>query len=466
MNAVVLGVTLFVVAQLMVGLWASRKPKSETDFLLAGRRLKPSLAVFTIFATWFGAETCIGAAASIYDNGLSGSTADPFGFALCLFLMGFVFAVPLWKRKFVTFADLFRQRYSPNIEKLVVLILVPASMLWAAAQIRAFGQVLSSLSGLQVDITITIAAAVVIIYTMLGGLLAVAVTDVIQASFLIVGLILLGIFVFASGDPNASLSTVDTARFSFVSEDSTLLQKIEAWAIPIFGSVLTQELITRVLACRSAEEARRSTLRGASLYLVIGLIPVYLGLVGLNLMPDLAESEQLLPQLAKEYLPTFLYILFAGALVSAILSTVDSVLLAASSLISHNIVVPFKKKQQTVSEGQKVLFARIGIVLLGSIAYYLALHAEGVYDLVVTASAFGSAGVFIVGSFGLFTGFGGAKAAASSLMGAAAIWVLGEFIFGWATPFFISLLTALGVYIAVGLIEQRFYARQNEHSSA
>jgi Na+/proline symporter len=339
-------------------------------------------------------------------------------------------------------------------------------MLWAAAQIRAFGQVLSSLSGLQVDITITIAAAVVIIYTMLGGLLAVAVTDLIQASFLIVGLILLGIFVFASGDPNASLSTVDTARFSFVSEDSTLLQKIEAWAIPIFGSVLTQELITRVLACRSAEEARRSTLRGASLYLVIGLIPVYLGLVGLNLMPDLAESEQLLPQLAKEYLPTFLYILFAGALVSAILSTVDSVLLAASSLISHNIVVPFKKKQQTVSEGQKVLFARIGIVLLGSIAYYLALHAEGVYDLVVTASAFGSAGVFIVGSFGLFTGFGGAKTAASALVSAATVWVLGEFVFGWATPFFISLLTALGVYIAVGLIEQRFYAQQNEHSSA
>ncbi|GAA4361562.1 sodium:solute symporter family protein [Kangiella marina] len=456
MNAVVLGVTLFVIAQLMVGLWASRKPKSETDFLLAGRQLKPSLAVFTIFATWFGAETCIGAASSIYDNGLSGGTADPFGFALCLFVMGFVFAMPLWKRKFVTFADLFRQRYSPSIEKLVVLILVPASMLWAAAQIRAFGQVLSSLTGLQVEMTITIAAAVVIIYTMLGGLLAVAVTDVIQASFLILGLVLLGIFVFTSGDPNASLSSVDAARFSFVSEDSTLLQKFEAWAIPIFGSVLTQELITRVLACRSAEEARRSTLRGASLYLVIGLIPVYLGLVGLNLMPNLADSEQLLPQLAKEYLPTFLYILFAGALVSAILSTVDSVLLAASSLISHNIVVPFRKKQQTVSERQKVLFARVGIVVLGSIAYYLALHAKGVYDLVVTASAFGSAGVFVVGTFGLFTRFGGQYTAAITLITAATIWLLGEFVFAWSTPFFISLITALGVYLVVGWIEGRF----------
>ncbi|NVK22122.1 MAG: sodium:solute symporter family protein [Kangiellaceae bacterium] len=453
MNGVVIGVTLFVIAQFAVGLWASRKPKSETDFLLAGRKLSPRLAVFTIFATWFGAETCIGSASSIYENGLSGGTADPFGFSLCLFFMGFVFAMPLWKRKFVTFADLFRQRFSPSIEKLVVFILVPASMLWAAAQIRAFGQVLSSLSGLQVEYAITIAASVVIIYTMLGGLLAVAVTDVIQASFLILGLVLLGVFVFTSGDPNASLASVDAARFSFVSEDSTLLQKIEAWAIPIFGSVLTQELITRVLACRSAEEARRSTLTGASLYLVVGLIPVYLGLVGLNLMPDLADSEQLLPQLAKTYLPTFLYIIFAGALISAILSTVDSALLASSSLISHNILVPFDKD---MSERKKVLLARVGIVVLGSIAYYLALHAEGVYDLVVTASAFGSAGVFVVGVFGLFTRFGGQLAAGLTLIIAATVWILGEFVFAWSTPFFISLLTAFATYILIGLIETRW----------
>lgn len=456
MNIVVLGVIFFVLIQFAVGLWASRKPKNETDFLLAGRRLNPSLAVFTIFATWFGAETCIGAASSIYENGLSGGTADPFGFSLCLLFMGFVFARPLWKRKFITFADLFKQRYSVRIEKLVVIILVPASMLWAAAQIRAFGQILSSLSGLQVEYAITIAASVVIIYTMLGGLLAVAVTDVIQAGFLILGLVLLGVFVFASGDPNASLSTVDAARFSFVSEDSTLLQKFEAWSIPIFGSVLTQELITRVLACRSAEEARSSTLKGGTLYLLVGLIPVYLGLVGLNLMPNLADSEQLLPELAKTYLPTVLYILFAGALVSAILSTVDSALLASSSLISHNIVVPLSKRNHEVSERQKVLFARIGIVILGSLAYYIALHAKGVYDLVVTASAFGSAGVFVVGTFGLFTRFGGEITAGLTLVSAATVWILGEFVFGWATPFFISLLTGFGVYIVAALIERHF----------
>ena len=450
MTMVVVGVIAFILLQFAIGLWVSRKPASETDFLLAGRRLSPKVAVFTIFATWFGAETCIGAASSIYENGLSGGTADPFGFALCLFFMGFVFAMPLWKRKFVTFADLFKQRYSPKVEKLVVLILIPASILWAAAQVRAFGQVLSALSGLEVDYAITIAAAVVIIYTMLGGLLAVAITDVIQASFLILGLVLLAAFVWASGDANASLATVDPIRFSFTSSETSLLQKIEAWSIPIFGSVLTQELITRVLACRTAQEAKRSTLIGASLYLVIGLIPVYLGLVGLNLMPDLAQSEQLLPQLAKAYLPTFLYIIFSAALISAILSTVDSALLASSSLLSHNVIVPLKKE---TNEKNKILFARIGVVFFGVIAYYLALHAKGVYDLVVTASAFGSAGVFVVGVFGLFSRFGGTLAAVSTLILAALTWILGEFVFGWATPFFISLLVGLSTYVLVGLVE-------------
>jgi solute:Na+ symporter, SSS family len=84
--------------------------------------------------------------------------------------------------KLTTLADLFRQRYSTGVERFAVLLMVPTSLLWAAAQIRAFGQVLSASSGLTVTATISIAALVVIIYTMSGGLLADAITDLIQGS--------------------------------------------------------------------------------------------------------------------------------------------------------------------------------------------------------------------------------------------------------------------------------------------
>ncbi len=76
------------------------------------------------------------------------------------------------------------------------------------------------------------------------------------------------------------------------------------------------------------------------LYLGVGLIPVALGLAGPTLVPNLEEPEQVVPLLAQQYLSTFGYVLFAGALISAILSTVDSCLLAAASLASHNMVVP------------------------------------------------------------------------------------------------------------------------------
>lgn len=180
MNSVVFGIAGYILLQLLVGVWLSRRIVSEADYLLAGRSLGWPLATLSVFATWFGAETCIGAAGAVYEQGLAGATVDPFGYAMCLVVMGLVFAIPLWRRQLTTLADLFRQRYSRNIEMLAVLLLVPGSIMWAAAQIRAFGQVLSASSGLEVEVTISIAALVVIVYTMYGGLLADVVTDAVQ----------------------------------------------------------------------------------------------------------------------------------------------------------------------------------------------------------------------------------------------------------------------------------------------
>ena len=98
-----------------------------------------------------------------------------------------------------------------------------------------------------------------------------------------------------------------------------------------------------------------------------------LGLVGSALLPGLAEPEQILPLLAERYLPTLLYVLFAGALVSAILSTVDSALLVAAGMLSHNLAVPLLPG---LSERDKVRLARAGVALLGLVAYAMAYRAE------------------------------------------------------------------------------------------
>ncbi|GMV94762.1 MAG: sodium:solute symporter [Candidatus Hydrogenedentota bacterium] len=453
MNLVFLGVLVYVVIQLTIGLVVSRHMTSEDEYFLAGRRLKFGITMMTVFATWFGAETCIGSAGAIYEEGLAGGRADPFGYALCLFVMGAVFAYPLWKRKLTTLGDLFRERYSHRVEELAVILMIPGSVMWAAAQIRAFGHVIAVSSDFSAGTGITMAAVVVITYTVAGGLLADAITDLIQGIALIVGLVVLFIVgMNALGGFEAAMATVEPDRFRvFTGGGVTPLERIEAWAIPIFGSVVAQELVARTLAARSANVARAATISASGLYVCVGLLPAMLGLVGPSLVPGLEDPEQLLPAAARELLPTFLYVLFAGALVSAILSTVDSALLAASALLSHNLIVPMLPG---ATDRTKVRTARVSVVVLGIVAYILAWQAGGVYELVEEASAFGSSGIFVVVVFALFTNFGGRAAAFATLAVGGASWIFGSYVLTLPYPYLLSLAAAFLTYLIMGWAER------------
>ena len=452
MNATLLGILAYVLAQFAIGIYLSRRIRTEDDYLVAGRSLGYGLGTLTIFATWFGAETCIGAAGAIYASGLSGGVSDPFGYGLCLILMGLVFAVPLWRRRLTTLGDLFRQRFGSAVERLAVVLMIPTSLLWAAAQIRAFGQVLTASTGLAIAGTVTLAAAVVIAYTVFGGMLADAWTDMVQGIVLIAGLGALLVMVVAEVGTE-TLSTLQPFRPGPEGAAApSALAILEEWAIPLCGSVLAAELVSRVIATRSPQVARRSSLMGGGVYLAVGMIPVLIGLLGFQLLPGLAEPEQVLPLMAQRFLPPALYILFAGALVSAILSTVDSALLVAGSLLSHNLVVP---SFPGISERGKVRVARGGVMLFGVLAYLLALRADWIYGLVEEASAFGSAGIFVVIVFGLFTRFGGGVTATATLLTGMAAWVVGAYLLELDTPYLVSLAAALGVYLAVGVLDRR-----------
>jgi Na+/proline symporter len=437
-----------VLAQLVVGIVVSRRIHTETDYLVAGRSLGPVLATFTVFATWFGAETCIAAAGAIYEHGLAGGSHDPFGYAICIILTGLIFAVPLWRLRLTTLADIFRLRFDASVERAAVLLMVPTSLFWAAAQIRAFGQVLSSASGLEIEITVAIAATVVIAYTIAGGLLADAWTDLIQGIALIVGLGAIGWAVLRS-EGTAVFAEIDPTRLAILGAESRpLLEIVEEWAVPIVGSMVAAEVVARMIAARSPRIARNATVVAGFSYLMIGLIPVALGLVGSVLLPDLAEPEQILPLLAAEYLPTFLYVVFAGALVSAILSTVDSALLVAGGLVSHNVVVQLRPG---LSEAAKVRIARVAVAVFGVLAYVMALRAERVYGLVEEASSFGSAGIVTVVAFGLFTRIGGRGSALAALLAGVGVWIVGAYVVGVPYPYISSLAAAVAAYLLAAI---------------
>lgn len=450
MTPVLLGVLGYIAAQLALGFWVSRRVRTEEDYLVAGRRLGFPIVMFTVFATWFGAETCIGSAGEAYRVGVSGTTNDPFGYAGCLLLMGLVYAVPLWKRKLTTLADLFRQRYGPGVERLAVLLLVPTSLMWAAAQIRAFGHVLGAASDFSIGFTVTVAAAVVIVYTVAGGLLADAITDFVQGIVLILGLLLVAGLMVTSGDLWV-IRELPAERVSLLAPDATWLSTLETWTIPILGSVVAQELVQRVIAAKHPQVARRATVSAALLYFAVGCIPLLVGLSAITLAPGIAESEQVLILRAEHYLPGFLYVIFAGALVSAILSTVDSALLVSGSLLAHNLVLPLMPAS---GERTKLRVNRAAVAGFGVLAYLLALTAPSVYHLVSEASAFGGASVFVAMTFGLFTSLGGARSAVGAVLAGVATYVLGSYAFGIPYPFLTSLAASTLMYLGVAAGER------------
>ena len=453
MNLVVGAIFVYVALQMLVGVLVSRRIRTEDDYLLAGRRLGPVLATFSIFGTWFGAETCIGAAGAVYERGLSGTRGDPFGYALCIVILAAVLAVPLWRARITTLGDLFRRRYSPTVEHVAVLLMIPTSILWAGAQIRAFGQVLASASdGLSVTAGVALAAVTVLVYTTSGGLFADAWTDLIQGIVLAVGLVVVTVLVTAAlGGPGAALAGVAPEHWAWSGRDETTIEVLNRWAIPILGSLTAQELVARIVACRTPQVAQRAALTASVAYLGVGLMPVGLGLMATQLPLGIADAEHVLPALAQAHLPTAGYVIFVGAMVSAILSTVDSCLLVAGSLMSHNLVVPHVAG---ITESGKLLAARLGVVGSGLAAWYLALASDSVLALVEQASGFGSAGILVLTVFGLWGTFGGPAAALAALLAGIGVWVPAHYVYELPFDYLASVAAALLAYLAIAAREQ------------
>lgn len=452
MTPATLAILAYVLVQFAIGAWVSRRINTDRDYILAGRSLGTGLVAFSVFATWFGAEAIQVSAGEIYENGLAGALIEPFAYGAAVIIVGLVLATPLWRKNVTTFADMIRARYSPAVETLFVIILVPGSLFWASAQIRAFGQIMSASSTFDVSTAIFIAGALVAAYSVVGGLLADAITDVVQGLVVIAGLIVLAMFVaWAGGGVGASLGAVEPSRFVIhVTEDG--LGRLEKLAGTICGSIVSIELISRFLGAQSAQAARTGTILGGVMYILVGLLPVFLGLVGANLLPGLQNTEQIVPKLAETYLPVVGYAIFVGALVSAILSVVHAALHAPAAQISHNLV-PYI--YSGLSPKARLRTVRICVLVLSLICLLLAHTVHRIRDLVEIASAFGSAGAFVVAVFGLYTRFGGPLAAVAALISGVVIWGVGRMTDAFPAPYLVALGSAFVAYILVGLLERK-----------
>lgn len=375
------GVLAYILMVIGIGYWASTRIKDTRDYIVAGGRLGWGLAIGTIFATWFGAETCMGSSGTAFKKGILGVIADPFGAGLCLILSGLFFAKYFRRLNAETIVDYFEMRYGKKASWWLSLVYIPVYLGWIGAQLLAFGYILNSLTGLPLVPSVMFATAVVLTYTYLGGMWADTMSDFIQMFIIIASLcILFPILVKDIGGLNILVSKTPPEFFRFYPESRSpvdWLNYIQAWMIVGLGSLPAQDLFARTMAARSPDLSRWSSVIAGMMYITIGLIPVFLGIFGRIALPQ-STGEAVLIELAIKYLSPPLIAVMVGSLLAAIMSSADSAILAPSSIIGQNIVPSIKPG---ASEALKLMWCRLSVPILGISSLILALRFQNIYRL-------------------------------------------------------------------------------------
>jgi SSS family transporter len=382
-----IGVGIYVTLMLAVGVYASKKNDTAADFIVAGRRMPMFLCTATIIATWFGGGTMMGASGSAYDDGLLGVIADPFGSSLALILIGLFFARFYRRLRLMTYVELVEQRLGKVAASTATFTHVVSSIGWVAGSLLTFGLIFESLTGTPMYVGVLGGAAIVVVYTMIGGLWAVALTDSIQVSIILVGIIILFVVVLIDvGGWSAISARIPDEAFRMLPLENTSerwLNYLRMWFIFGLADINSQSLLGRAMAAKSEHVAQNSFYFAGFGYLAFAMIPVTLGIIGSVTMPDLSNSESVIPSLALKHLHPVLVAVFVGAILAAIMSTCDSALHAAGSLVSR-IFLPLVHKNPSDALTLKV--ARFAIPVVALIAIYIALKGQDIYDIMVDSN--------------------------------------------------------------------------------
>ncbi|MCQ2380554.1 MAG: sodium:solute symporter family protein, partial [Victivallaceae bacterium] len=410
-----IGIGVYMAGMLAIGFLSAKKVNNLKDYIVAGRRLPLWMATGTLLATWFGAGSSMGVAATVYQQGIIGVLADPFGASISLLLAGIFVVGILRKNKCLTVTDTIARKYGPGAGIYASLWMIPVYIGWLSAQFLGLGTILHVLTGLSVWKGTIIGAIVVLIYTYAGGMWAVTLTDIVQVSIIILGLMVImpGAVSECGGLAalRSHLSDVDVAFIpaSFSgAEDVTYY--IGSWIIMGLGCMVGQDLVQRSLASRSPNVAISSSVISGFMYMAVGIIPITIGFAarivfakyGFTAAEIGADIDnQVLPRMAIIVLgkaSPVLLVMFIAALVSAIMSSADSSLLAGTSLLVNNVICAFAGKENgknKINGKAKLMLTRITTVVLSIISVVLALASSKIYTLMTSTWASQLVVVFI-----------------------------------------------------------------------
>jgi solute:Na+ symporter, SSS family len=365
-------VGLYLLVTMFAGLYVRKYVGKVEHFLVAGREMNVYLGIASLAATEFGIVTCMYTAQNGYKYGFAGATPGILMALAMLFvgLTGFVIK-PLRDSGVFTIPELIEKRFGSRIRWAAGVVIVLGGLLNMGVFLRIGGQFLVQVAGINpgyLEITMTILLVGVAVYTILGGMLSVLITDFLQFVVMSVGLIAVTILILYTVGWETLVTTVENNHGA--GGFNPFVHPEMGWQYVVFNGLLNlaavltwQTTIARVLAAKDSKTGQQIYTRTSFFFVCRFLIPGIWGIAALavlgNTVPDSLDA---MPMFLATAVPVGLMGILIAAMLAADMSTDSSYMLTWASVIYNDILAPFRKGW---SEKRGLLWNRFIVALIG-----------------------------------------------------------------------------------------------------
>jgi SSS family solute:Na+ symporter len=391
-------VILFAYLALLVGLgiYANRRQQGVEDYFVAGRRMGPFTIACLWVAAWIGGASVVGTSARVYELGVTG-----IWYILAIAIGCLLFGLSMAKRvkqlgdrhQHLTYPDFIEQHYDNRTRVVATITTVLAYTAYTAGQFAAAAAMLQVLLGWDYGTSLLLAGAIVILYTAIGGYLAVTYTDWVQVALVILGIVAIGVPVAISqaggwADMHAALPA------SHYDLGAQGWDRVAALVVSLVLSFfVAMDSFSRSFAARDASTARNGALLALLVMLPIALAVAWLGLAAAVLYPDQAVSAGILTTFVLETFPVGLKGLMVIGILSAILSVASICVLTASANYARDIHQRYFRP--AIAPGAMLRIGTLASLGAGVLAMLMAWKMRDIIDILQLGFTINSAALFL-----------------------------------------------------------------------
>lgn len=449
----------------LIGLWVGRLVRGSGDFFVAGRTLGAGLLFSTVLAANIGAGTTVGAAGMAFRDGISAwwwnGTAG-----IASFVLAFWVGPRIWRlakaHGFYTAGDFLEFRYGPTVRTIIASLIWVGTLFILAGQLIAGAAVLEVVAGVPRATGAAIGAVAMMVYFVAGGLLSSAWVNVVQLAVLMAGFLVAVPMVYAAVGGIGGIMAAPGLPDGFLNPFHTHpTEAVSGWKLlaaygPAF--MLSPGLLQKAYGARDERAVRVGIGMQGLCLLVFSFVPVFFGMAGRILHPDIASLNLVLPTVLARDLTPWLGALALAAVFSAEVSTCDAILFMLSTSLSKDL---FKRVvKPDASDRQVLLVARLAAIAGGAIGMVLAMWLSTIVAALTIFYSLVGVSLFVPVVAGLAGRRGGApEALASIAAGIATLLAVhlatGGRGFGVFNPSLIGLMAATAGFVIVWVARGR-----------